>query len=510
MNIDNLIEQAEQGDSLAQAKLSLAYFKGDGVESDMELAEQWFEAAAKDRETLESVFTVEALADNPQACLIVSNRWASSISERKMEDYLKANLFLISAAENGYRFAQHKLAIQIESSAGLASEHRTLPAEYQNIEQAAYWFETALRNGNKDSKRYLYNLYSNEEHAATFDPAKAYQYLSELLQNNASYNECKAMGRMYRDGKGVDKNPIEAFKWLFLAECQTDELYDDELLELHKTLLDYEYAEARQRAIDWINKNAESIKGFRYKDGLKDHIDNSALLIEEKQNVKPAQEPEEQIDDTGDLQQQLIKKWHQYCADSSSVDSGDFYTLFHEDPKLTDANLQDLFQYYDCKDELIRRFSIACDCRFGRSFKAADVESLERAARSDLLMNYELCKASSSFDEYEDVLEFVNEEYINSAELTLVSSDEFDKTRHDVFYEILHDVYSDSLDAVDITGRYGLKEALYGVTVDNKLVYYVLSAFLESKLDFEPYLLIKNAQADYDLTPEGLLLNLGN
>ena len=205
-------------------------------------------------------------------------------------------------------------------------------------------------------------------------------------------------------------------------------------------------------------------------------------------------------------QQELVDKWHRYCADSSSVDSGDFHTLFHEDPKLTDDQLQDIFRNYDCKDELIKRLKVATDCRFDRSTKAVDDSALEKAARSDLLIKFKLCKASDLFDDYEDVLEFINEDHIENAPLELVDAEEFEESRHDAFYEILNETFSDSLDGIEIAGRYGLKEALYGVLMDDNLVRYVMSAFLENGLDYTDYLLLENANAEYDLTPDKLMI----
>ena len=72
MNISELTRLAETGDHLAQAKLSLAYFNGDGVTQRHETGLRWIKEAKQSQEALIAVFDLELLTDNRDAQYAVS------------------------------------------------------------------------------------------------------------------------------------------------------------------------------------------------------------------------------------------------------------------------------------------------------------------------------------------------------------------------------------------------------------------------------------------------------
>lgn len=498
MNIDEIKRQSKKGDHRAQALLSLAFFTGSDVPQDNELAKKWFEEASKDKAAIENALTVDAVAANSVASFYLYCYWKNMGSR---DDAIRANLFLISAAKNDHAVAEKTLG-------SICRFGLHVPAEYHSVKQAEYWLLRSLKHGCRDAHRYLYALYSDSENLDILDYKKAFYHISQIIEDG-SYTEAKAIGNYYASGHGVEKDLVKGAMWLFIAACQIPETEaTDELNALRTQMSNDEFFQAEEAALEWIKKNGAKANDFREKMGLVHPVTLSALDIELDNANQTVAISNEEGESEHKQTRESIDQWHRYCADTTSVDKSDLYTLLFEDPKLNDAQLNEIFQYYDCRDELIERFKLVCDCRHGRTKKDVVVADVEAAVREDLLLKYRYCLASDSCADYEADLANLSAIHIKTAELKLVGSKEFQASTQDVLYEVFSEIISSQLPDNKILGYYGLSEALYGATQDNNLVNYVLAPFAESVFNYAPYIDVLKMGADYILTNDALLVYL--
>jgi TPR repeat protein len=208
---------AEQGDARAQYYLGWLYQYAKGVEKDSRTATKWYRAAADQG-------YAEAQYEMGQAYI-----WGEERGVR--EDPAKAAAWFLKAAKQGNQQAQASLG-EIYSGGGvdlwLSAKG---PIKYGNVSadfpKAAKWYRTAIDQG-----------YSTI-HSAN-------------LLGNATYQ----LAMMYMAGKGVSRDPVQAYKWFSIAADWYEEFRIPHFSirwrdDLKKTLTAAQLAEGEKLANTW-------------------------------------------------------------------------------------------------------------------------------------------------------------------------------------------------------------------------------------------------------------------
>lgn len=114
----------------------------------------------------------------------------------------KAFAYFLFAAKGGNAEAQYRTGLCFERGYGV----------YKNAEKAAYWYQVSSKSGDPVSKYYLAALY------ARVFPEEKRDYEKALALYHEAYNEgvadaADAIGVMYAEGTGIDKNGATAIQW---------------------------------------------------------------------------------------------------------------------------------------------------------------------------------------------------------------------------------------------------------------------------------------------------------
>jgi len=495
MDVEELVEKANNADHTAQAQLSLMYFQGDGVNKDETEARKWLRKASKDMTALDEVLTLDALADNPLALYLVSDTWHYKNDQKRNE-------FCLAAAKLGNPSAQHAYGF------GLMQDISESGQDTQRYREAEYWLLESLKNEYTSAHKALYKLYSEAQYGELTNFEKAFYHLSFEAENGGS-EATLTLGNFYYKGLGTQQDPVQAAKWFFISGCTNTAYAREELIAARAAMTDKQYKQARTAAIEWIQTNAATANAFHYKRGLLDPLIDKPLDISIQE---PQKEEYQWTMPLADIE--FLQQWHRYCEGDTTIDSDEFASLLYEDPKRSDEILQDMFRYYDCKDELIKRYRAVCDCKFSRTKIEAVYEDIEAAAKADLLLKLQLCESYCRESETDnDYLTGITPKRINNAKTTFTNDRKaYRKLTRDFslpslrLLEVLNDAMNSHIDIDTITGYHGLYTALYSLTLDFTQVFYVLQPFSKTDMDFEPYLNIKRAGADYQLTDDRILV----
>lgn len=458
--MDDLITRAELNDRQAQSELALAYFIGNGVSKDIGSGAKWFVQASKEPDTLKKAINVDGLSKHPDSCFRIYELW-KSLRPTSRENSIIANRFLIAAAQGGIAQAQHLLAIE-------CLQGDLLPSEYSGNEHAVFWHTKSLENEHPEAHRNLALLYTNKnKYPDTYDSKKAFYHMAKIVEQGERYITGQ-YGMAYVKGEGVKQNLVEGVKWMFISKCQlTDFRKMDDIKSAVDMLSPEEFKQARKSAIDWIKANALSAPKFSIPSKfLGDPLTGETLEIELDNESQPTTVSKVDLDN--EVTAEVIHKWHDYIAGSTEVTDDDVYTLLMEGA--SDAQLADIFQYYDNKDELITRYKTA------RKPGIADtnIESIAKAAKADLLFKYRLCLESKNASRYKYFTDELSEEQIENSTVRHVDEDEFDEKRAYIFYEAVNEIITDELDHYKVPGSMGLDEALIGALQDYDLKNHVL------------------------------------
>jgi len=487
MDINSLREKAEDNDVEAQALLSLALLTGEGAEPDDTEGWKWFWKASENPETLESIVTPVAVSSHPELCKRLFDFYKT--------DKKKANLFLIPLAESGDAEAEHAL--------GAACRYgRLVPASYRGDAIAEYWLLRAVQHGELAAHRDLYELYSSTEIIELQSKEKAFSHLEKIV-HAGRISDTYNLGKLVFEGIGTNKDEVEGIKWLYLSACRLEEgpawLY---LLDIYQKIPASVFNEGKNKAHEWIRETADTSKPSNIYNELIDPITGEKLDVA---SIGIVQEPDTFFEV---VFEEKRRAWHAYCQNENEHDASEFNQLLVEDPKLTGVQLQDLFKHYNVRDNLIHRFTTACDSRFERSYKKVSTHVLEQAARNDLLTKHSLVEQASDFPEFEGSF---NKKRITDAAVEIVSdyqeflvAESSEDNPEVLLSQLLDERVSELVRSQSVVGYYGLKEALYGVLADYSLVYFVLSAFLNDGIDFDDYVLIHGARAQYALVSDSL------
>ena len=190
----------------AEYELGVAYGRGDGVPKDAEQGIKWCRMAADAGLPVAQEF-IGALYALPQSSL--------------KQDYVQAFKWLKASADQGYPHAEYLLALCYRDGKGTET----------NLTESIFWLQRAASNGVVNAQVRLGRYYSD----------KALRQINSnsppsYLRTNSNFLLCvgwfeKAanqgdtggqifFGTAYATGCGIDKNPVEAYKWLTLASAK--------------------------------------------------------------------------------------------------------------------------------------------------------------------------------------------------------------------------------------------------------------------------------------------------
>ena len=198
-----LEKAAAKGDANAQYELGHAYYLGDRVDKDHWKAVKWYQKAAEQGHIVAQC----------QLGYIYANDF-------HLTDYKKSAGWYRVAAEQGHVEAQFRLGLYYNHHAHTNSFLRQVGffAKSDRIE-ALKWYRKAAEQGHVQAQFKLGDCYEQavDDFLPTeWDRAEAVKWYRKAAEHghaNAQYR----LGCRYRDGKGVPKNLVEAYKWLNLA-----------------------------------------------------------------------------------------------------------------------------------------------------------------------------------------------------------------------------------------------------------------------------------------------------
>jgi len=212
---------ANQGAIEAQYDLGWMYYKGLGIEKNIEQSLVWYKRAGekgvlKAQLNLASIYLkgIEvkqnyikastwwlkaAMQGNAQAQSELGKMYESGLGVK--QDYAEAMKWYRKAAEQGYASAQSNLGLMYDNGYGVK----------QDYAESMKWYRKAAKQENAAAQSNLGQMYEYGR-GVKQDYAEAIKwYRQAAKQENA--NAQLRLGRMYFEGKGVKKDDAESMKW---------------------------------------------------------------------------------------------------------------------------------------------------------------------------------------------------------------------------------------------------------------------------------------------------------
>ncbi|MCB1329684.1 MAG: sel1 repeat family protein, partial [Maritimibacter sp.] len=153
---------------------------------------------------------------------------------------------LTAAAEDGYHFAQYRLAkayLDGEGVPGRADPALGIP----DPARAASWFTRAADAGNLEAALELAGLYGDPNSGLPENPAEQAR-LTQLVADTGLPSAIAAMGVLYETGRGVERLPARAAA-LYIEALETGEVGFEDLRKGAPFEWDYDTAVAFQDAL---------------------------------------------------------------------------------------------------------------------------------------------------------------------------------------------------------------------------------------------------------------------
>ncbi|MCX6972989.1 MAG: tetratricopeptide repeat protein [Verrucomicrobia bacterium] len=226
IDLEALTKKAESGDRQAQYDLGIVYYSGkDEIPRNMELGAEWFLKSAQQGHTeaqfatgrcyfygrgvpRDKVLGVEwyhqaALKDHKQATYALGDCYF--VGEGVERDHAKSLEWFSKSAAQGEQGAQFRIARILEKGDPSVRDPLQALAEYKKS-----------ANGGNAHAEYLVGTYYEEGKGVPQDIARAIQ--SYKIAAPKSEDARLRLARLYGQGKGVEADPVEAYKWLETAK----------------------------------------------------------------------------------------------------------------------------------------------------------------------------------------------------------------------------------------------------------------------------------------------------
>ena len=184
LDIESLMDAAEQGDAVAQYNLGVSYRDGKGIQQDYKKAFDWFKKSA----------------EQGYAAAQFEIGFCYRTGKGIQQDYKKAFEWFKKSAEQGYATAQFCLGLCYSYGRGVQ----------ENYKKAFEWFEKSVEQGIFLAQRELGILYA-QGLGVKQDDSKAVELYRKAAEQGDSV-ALNNLGYMYEHGRGVPQSYEEAFK----------------------------------------------------------------------------------------------------------------------------------------------------------------------------------------------------------------------------------------------------------------------------------------------------------
>lgn len=186
---------------------------------------------------------------------------------------------------------------------------------------------------------------------------------------------------------------------------------------------------------------------------------------------------------------QILKDWCNYCEGKEDFDKSHFYTLFWDDSeeeKLTENDIDIIFSYFNEKEKLIE---IMRDYLFPNKSNQKFINNVILLIQKDIEEKIRLSEKLN---------------FISSYKISLSKIENVEKSRNEIeflsYFDEISDVVLNNWKVEDKKAN-ALYEALYGLTYDYEMVWYLFSPLLNLNIDFKYY---------YELKKQGIVYSIKN
>jgi TPR repeat protein len=261
------LQAATQGNARAQSNLAAMYFLGHGVQADVPTAMHWYEMAARQRDVValtalgamyrlgegapknavkaQVYFEEAAKLGHVPAELALAKMYEAQEADKR-HDASDAALWYARAAKKGDVEAQTRLGYFEENGIGVS----------QDVPGAINWYTKAAGQKYVPAMLGLAHLYEDGKgKALPPNITKAIDIYRAVASSGDPVAELK-MGQLYRQGKGVTRDLVNAYEWFYLAAQTFPEGEDKHTalrnqIEISNTLTEQQLTQARQFLTRW-------------------------------------------------------------------------------------------------------------------------------------------------------------------------------------------------------------------------------------------------------------------
>ena len=185
---------AKAGDVLGQKSLAFAYANGQGVQQNLTRSAKWM-ARAAEQDDLEAAYVLGTMYLHGQGV---------KVSRPQAERWLR------QSAEAGYAEAQREMALFEKDKASNSPEE-------VNFTAVAAWLQLAARQGDREARLLLADLYSRQNRHT--DALQLWRKLAKLGDAQAQWQ----LGKCYAEGRGTKAKPKKALALFSKAAAQGHE-----------------------------------------------------------------------------------------------------------------------------------------------------------------------------------------------------------------------------------------------------------------------------------------------
>lgn len=199
---------AEQGHPTAQYNLAVLYVNGQGVKADTLQAQKWYDLAYAQDSTFEPIIVDRPAANDFTFSDKRRGKKGDKISRHDKLQFDKALATYRPKAEAGDPIAQYNLGVLYNE--GLGTE--------RNYKEAHKWFTLAAQQGDPDAQNNLGIMYYEGQGVGKNYSLALHWYTLAAEQGHyaAQYN----LGIMHEQGIGTPKNRAKAKQWFLRAADQ--------------------------------------------------------------------------------------------------------------------------------------------------------------------------------------------------------------------------------------------------------------------------------------------------
>ena len=227
VDVESMIQAAEEGDAWSCWELGVMYAEGKCVEKDEEEAVRWYRAAAKQ--------------GHAEGQYLLGDMYANGTDVGK--DEAEAVRWYRAAAEQGHAGGQTKLGVMYARGIGVGKDEA----------EAVRWLKAAAEQGHAKAQSCLGAMHANVR-GSREDYAEAVRLLRAAAEQGHAKAQYK-LSDVYASGNGVKKDKYEAMRWLRAAaeKGHAEGQYRLGAMYLYGKDVGKDYAEAAR----WLRAAAE-------------------------------------------------------------------------------------------------------------------------------------------------------------------------------------------------------------------------------------------------------------